>query len=288
MPRKRKQQANAWLKELDDLVRGCSGGFLFGIPLVYTMEVWWIGSTLTPAEMLIILGLTLGIVFWLTRTEGFRRTRQHQFFAYFAESVEALALGLVCATCLLLLLQEITLFTPLNEALGKLVLESVPFSIGVGLSKAFLSGDRYASTESTENPKPARLNATLEEIGATLTGALVIAFNIAPTDEVPMLSAAATPLSLLALIAASLLISYSIVFVAGFTNQAKRRQQRGIFQRPMSETIMAYLVSLGVSLLMLLFFHKLGPNVPASLWLRYSLILGLPASIGGAAGRLAV
>lgn len=298
---RKKRKHNAWLKEIGDLVRGSSGGFLFGIPLVYTMEVWWIGSFIKPSEMLIALALTFFLVFWLTRTEGFRRTRTPHFSAYFADSVEALAIGLVCATFLLILLREITFSTPLNEALGKLVIESVPFSIGVAMARAFLSGDRYSPTEDEEttpkNDSPPKkrssldamnLNATLEDIGATLTGALVVAFNVAPTDEVPMLAAATTPLSLLAIIAVSLGVSYSIVFVAGFTQQAKRQHQRGIFQRPLSETVMAYLVSLGASACMLLFFHQLTWNDPGSLWLEYTLVLGLPATIGGAAGRLAV
>lgn len=298
---KKKRKHNAWLKEIGDLVRGSSGGFLFGIPLVYTMEVWWIGSFIKPSEMLIALAVTFGLVFWLTRTEGFRRTRNPQFSAYFADSVEALALGLICATLLLILLREITFSTPLNEALGKLIIESVPFAIGVAMARAFLSGDRYSPSEdedttqkSDSQPKERspfdamNLNATFEDIGATLTGALVVAFNIAPTDEVPMLAAATTPLSLLALIAVSLGVSYSIVFVAGFTQQAKRQHQRGIFQRPLSETVMAYLVSLGTSACLLLFFHQLTWADPGSLWLKYTLVLGLPATIGGAAGRLAV
>ncbi|MGB3613311.1 MAG: DUF2391 family protein [Elainellaceae cyanobacterium] len=39
---------------------------------------------------------------------------------------------------------------------------------------------------------------------------------------------------------------------------------------------------------MLWFFHQLNFNDPWSLWLQYTLLLGLPASVGGAAGRLAI
>jgi uncharacterized membrane protein len=42
------------------------------------------------------------------------------------------------------------------------------------------------------------------------------------------------------------------------------------------------------SVLMLLFFQKLSFADPWFLWMRYTILLGLPASIGGAAGRLAV
>ena len=39
-----------WATEATDLVRGASGGLLFGIPLIYTMEIWWIGAHTTPAQ----------------------------------------------------------------------------------------------------------------------------------------------------------------------------------------------------------------------------------------------
>ena len=65
----------------------------------------------------------------------------------------------------------------------------------------------------------------------------MIAFNLAPTDEIPLLAAAASPPWQLVMIATSLLISYGIVFQAGFFDQQKRKQQKGIFQRPSSETV---------------------------------------------------
>ncbi len=129
---------------------------------------------------------------------------------------------------------------------------------------------------------------TFADLGATLIGAMVIAFNIAPTDEVPMLASAISPPWLLALMAASLVISYAIVFQAGFSDQQKRRQQKGIFQRPLSETTISYLVSLLASGLMLFFFQKVTFADPWMMWLEHILILGLPATIGGAAGRLAI
>lgn len=32
--------AHPWRKEFNDIVRGLAGGFLCGIPLLYTMKVW--------------------------------------------------------------------------------------------------------------------------------------------------------------------------------------------------------------------------------------------------------
>ncbi|MFM7427883.1 MAG: TIGR02587 family membrane protein [Elainella sp.] len=290
-----------WQQEIQDLVRGASGGFLFGIPLLYTMEVWWIGSYTEPPLMLTILAITFVIVFLLNRTDGFRQVGDRPFQAL-CDSVEALAIGTVCVTAVLILLREITHQTPLNEDLGKIVLEGVPFAIGVALARSILAGrrdqpdqdnqdtqmDQQANPSASENQPLPNYSPALADVSATLVGTVFIAFNIAPTDEVKMLAAATSPPWLLVMVAASLVISYCIVFAAGFVSQERRLQQQGWFQNPLVETVLAYLLSLCAAALMLWFFHRLGFDDPWTSWLRQTLVLGLPAAIGGAAGRLAV
>jgi putative integral membrane protein (TIGR02587 family) len=285
-----------WISEINNIVRGACGGFLFGIPLLYTMEVWWIGSLAKPQMMLVAIILTFIVVYLLNRTEGFRKYKTADLpYKAVIDTVESIAIGTSCAAFMLILLHEITLDNFLRESVGKIIFESVPFSIGVALSNQFL-GDNRNGTSSGRNDTQSNqgqnqsdeLQATLSDIGGTLIGATVIAFNIAPTDEIPMLAAAVSPSWLLIVILTSLLISYGIVFESGFSNQQKRRQQRGIFQRPSSETIASYLISLMAAAFMLWFFQKLTFSDPWTMWLDYSLLLGLPASIGGAAGRLAL
>lgn len=287
----RKRRSSAWMNEFDDLIRGASGGFLFGIPLLYTMEVWWIGSFAHPIRLIMAMILTFAIVFMLNRTDGFRKSNNTRISDAIIDSFEAMAIGIICCGLILVILQEITLQTALHETLGKLIYESTPFTLGVALANQFLGGDSQqndSSSSSQETSDQGRLNATFADIGATLIGAMVIASNIAPTDEVPMLVAAVSGLWLLAVMLVSLLISYAIVFQAGFAKQSQRHQQRGIFQRPISETLMSYLVSLFAAAIMLIFFSQLHLDDPWQMWLSYTIILGLPATIGGAAGRLAI
>jgi putative integral membrane protein (TIGR02587 family) len=292
----RHQQPNsarkAFEKEIRDSIRGASSGFLFGIPLLYTMEVWWIGSYAEPLQMLIALLTNFVVVFLLIRTEGFRGTVDTKMRDALMDSVETLAIGFVCTALILVLLREISLTTSINEAVGKIIFENVPFSLGVAVANSFLSGDRNQNSNeqkfSSRQSKHTEINATLADMGATSIGALFIAFTIAPTEEVPLLAAAMTPPWLLATIAASLLISYGIVFVAGLTNQDKRHQQTGLFHQPITETLIAYIVSLMAGLLMLWFFHQLSFEDPWTVWLSHAIVLGLPATIGGAAGRIVV
>ncbi len=281
-----------WRQEFEDIIRGISGGFLFGIPLMYTMEVWWIGSYATPLAMLLVLLATFVVVFLLNRTDGFRQNFPDRPLQAFMDSVEALAIGAVCVTGMLLLLQEVRWGTPLDEALGKIVFEGVPFSIGVALSRSLLNSDRNQEKQNNSgNSQPqqqGRYNATLADVGATLVGSIIIAFSIAPTDEVPMLTAATSPPWLLAVLLTSLILSYLIVFAAGFTTQQRRLQQQGLFQRPITETVLSYLLSLGAAAAMLWFFQRLDFQDPWTSWLEQTLMLGLPATIGGAAGRIAI
>ncbi|MEH2251294.1 TIGR02587 family membrane protein [Nostoc sp.] len=292
-----KRQKNVWKSEINDIIRGACGGFLFGIPLLYTMEVWWVGSLVKPQLMMMAIALMFIVVFLLNQTEGFRK-RRYSWQAHQAamDTVQAMAIGLACSAFVLLLLRELTLETSLKESLGKIIFESVLFTLGVALANQLLGDTRNSNAEgeatdqlnSTTENKEDELQSTFADVGGTLIGATIIAFNIAPTDEVPMLAAAASPPWQLAMIATSLLISYGIVFQAGFSDQQKRKQQKGIFQRPSSETIMSYLVSLLAGAFMLWFFQKLTFSDPWTMWLDHTLMLGLPATIGGAAGRLAI
>lgn len=248
--------------------------------------------------MLSLLAITYLVILFFNRVEGFRRQNNTNLSDVALESIEVLAIAITCATLTLFLLQRISFNTPLQEALGKIVFESVPFALGVALSRLILSEDEpknfSEATRTTTDFMDDKLknvkgaNETLSDLGGTLTGAIILAFSIAPTDEVTELGVASSPPWLIAIIFASLLISYLIVFTAGFGNQKQRRQQQGLFQTPEGETIFSYLISLFASVLMLLFFQKIGVGDPWFLWIRYSVILGLPASIGGAAGRLAV
>lgn len=280
-----------WIEELRAILRGAAGSFLFGIPLLYTVEVWAIGSSTDSLRLLYVQAVTFVVVLLLTQVEGFRRSLTINPLETVLESIEALGIGIICAAIALILLRRITLETPLSEALGKLIFEGVPFSLGVTLARSTLerrrSQRRTLSSEQSLLPATFRdtLRDTLVDIDATLIGAIVIAFSIAPTEEIPIIAAALPPLWLLLIMAASVLISYIIVFASGFTDR-RERAQRGLLLSPPTETLVAYIVVLIASALMLIFFQQLSSNDPWQEWLGNIIVLGLPASVGGAAGRI--
>src|SRR3546814_16847115 len=76
------------------------------------------------------------------------------------------------------------------------------------------------------------LNPTVADLGATVLGAAFIGLSIAPTDEVPMIASTMDPEWQHVVVVVSLVTSYAIVFVAGFSRQDRRHSQQGYFQPP--------------------------------------------------------
>jgi putative integral membrane protein (TIGR02587 family) len=286
----------SWADELLDLVSAASGGLLFGVPLLYTLEVWDIGARSTPTATLLVLLATALPLFALAKTAGFRATAAVHARDAAADTVEGIAVGLVVTAIVLLLLREVRVGDPAASSLGKVVYESVPFCLGIGLARQFLHGSRVTGESddadgsdqrgSTADDRDDDLPVPLADLGASVVGATLVALSIAPTDEVAVIASALTPAWLLALVVASLVASYAIVFAAGFRRQEARYSARGAFQRPITETMVSYLLGVIVALVLLWLFQRGG--TPPSEGLAHAIVLGLPAAVGGAAGRLVV
>ncbi|MGF1570509.1 MAG: TIGR02587 family membrane protein [Nodosilinea sp.] len=279
-----------WQTELNDLMRGVAGAFLFGAPFLYTMEVWWKGNFTSPMRMALLLGVTYLALVLLNLKDGFRNDPVRTRVQILAESAEGLAIALVCASFSLTLIGILRFETGIDTIMGRIITVTLPFSIGVGVANNVLgqADDGPAPAQKPNRWQEQAWRGTLADTGATLLGAITIGASIAPTDEIPMIASSLSPARLLAIIASSLLLSYIIVFEANFGGQRRRRSQPGFFQSPLSETLFAYLISLGTSMLMLWLFQAIRIGDPLNQWVSYMIVLGLPSTIGGAAGRLAV
>lgn len=281
--------AQDWQTEFNDLMRGIAGAFLFGAPFLYTMEVWWKGNFTSPPRMLLILGIAYLALVLLNIKGGFRAEQSRNRVQILVESAEGLAIALFTATLSLSLLGILRFETGMDTVLGRVITLSLPFAIGVGIANNLLLKTDDADPEKARDRRPHHSwISTLSDAGAAVLGAIVIGSSIAPTDEIPMIASSLSPVRLLLIMASSLLLSYIIVFEANFGAQKQRRSHRGFFQSPVSETLAAYLISLAISMLMLWLFQVIRVGDPVNQWVSYIIVLGLPATIGGAAGRLVV
>ena len=284
-----------WKRELRHLVHGLAGAFLFGMPFLYTMEVWWRGNTAGPPKMLAALGLTYAALVLLERAAAARAGRDASLLRAAAEGAQALATGLVAAAAGLFLIGFLGPEAGPHALVGRVVMEGLPFALGVGLADFLLGekgeedGKKEGEGRGAERPSGADVRRRIVvRAGGTALGATVIALTLAPTEEIPLISNGLRYPHLLGLAAASLVISYMIVFASNFVATEARKEHGGGFDAPLVETALAYVVSLVMAAGMLWLYQLLDPTEPPARWVGYVLVLGLPASVGGAAGRLAL
>ena len=257
-----------------DYVRAAGGGLVVGLPLLFTMEVWWHGFQLPWWKILLLLGIAFGIVLAYSSIAGFRRERTTTELVI--DSVIAMGIGVVIAAIALVLLGQIDGTTSVREAAGKIALESIPVAFGASLAATQLGGE---ATDSDDGVNP------FERLLIAAGGALLFALNVAPTEE-PMWLGIQAPFWLLILVVGTtILVTYALVFLADFGGRS--RTGEGILGHPWSETLTAYAVSLFVSLTLLWSFGRLdGAGLGPTLGMV--VMLAVVASVGAAVARLLV
>ena len=258
-----------------DLMRGVAGGVLLGVPLLYTQEVWDHGATLHPLTILAVLAGSFGLGAALAYYVGFRSRRTHRPIE---DAVVGFGFSLVIAFLLLLLLDRIQPSMPIENLLGIVALTSVPIGIG------FAIGNALAPREGGEGSE--RMQGGQGDLLAAAAGAVVLALNIAPTEEPVRLAQELDWLRLSLLVGMSLLLPYLIVFEAEFGGKHHRKAHVGPTQHPSTETVLAYLVAFVLSAAILSAFGRI-EGVDGAM-LANVIVLSFPASLGAALGRMLV
>lgn len=250
--------------------------------------MWNIGTYVEAWQLIGMLALTFVALIALAHVSGFRTgaARDH-LPTDLEEAVEALAVGAIGSVLVLVALARLGPADPLDQWVRFIALQTVPLSIGAALGNALLADRGSLGSDDTAS-EGSEARAVIVDVAATAFGAFFLCFNIAPTEEVQLLASEASLVHLVALIVLSLLIGYAIVFEAEFIGIGRRRAQAGPFQHPITETTLSYCVSLGVAALTLLALGRVELSDPLRDVVAQTVVLGLPATIGGAAGRLVV
>jgi uncharacterized membrane protein len=86
------EQLSSWRIELRHLAHDLAGAFLFGMPFLYTMEVWWRSNTAGPPRILAALALTYAALV-VERAAAGRAERSMPWNRTLTEAAQALATG---------------------------------------------------------------------------------------------------------------------------------------------------------------------------------------------------
>jgi putative integral membrane protein (TIGR02587 family) len=284
----------AWSDEFDDAVRGLASGFLIGIPVVFTVDSWWLGDQNEPLDLLTLLAasyvLTLAAVYWIGFRRGLRRGWQ-----YLGDAVEALALAVLALVAVFWVLGQIGDGQAPSVAVGRIAVAIAPVSLGVAVANHLLARDA-SRVDPDQGDASATRNArhggwqrrTFLELAASVAGALFLCLTIVPLDDLAAIATEVPFRNLPLVILLSLLVTYSVVFAAGFAGEADRHRTRGPLQTPFAETVTAYVAALLVCLTVLWLFGRIDQESAALEIYTKSVLLAFPASMAAAAGRLAV
>jgi len=259
---------------LVDLAHDFGGAIIFSFPLLMTMEMWWLGFYMDRFRLALFLALAFLVVVGLSYLEGGDET----FKIEMLDALVACAVGYTVVAVMLLLFGILKPGMSVDEILGKISLHAVPGSIGAILAR------RLLEVEETKKEKRRR-----EWYGAKLflmgVGAIFLAFQLAPTEEMVLIGHRMTEWHAVAL------ALMSLVIMQAFICAVERRGRQRLFAADffwnvfLRYTIVGYSIALLLSLYVLWTFGRLdgaaGPEIIMAM-----LVLGFPAALGAAAARL--
>ncbi|WP_236024810.1 TIGR02587 family membrane protein [Arenibaculum pallidiluteum] len=268
---------NAELKYLVATARALAGGTIFAFPLLMTMEMWWLGFHMDPFRLALFLIVSLPLLTGLSFLSGFEDTFRWRDDVM--DALTAYGIGFVASAALLMLFGVIGPNQPWTEIVGKIAVQSVPAAIGGMLARKQLGEE----CDQESNLRRAGYPGILFVMAM---GALFLAFNVAPTEEMLLISFRMSPWQALGLALLSLLVLHAFVYAIGFSGQAEP------VRAPLWHTVLRFAVpGYGIALLVSLYvLWTFGRTDGMALMetVQAMVVLGFPAALGAATARLVI
>ena len=273
---------------LKEYGRGLAGGLLFSLPMLYTMELWWTGFIVKPFPLLtyFIVGFFLLMVY--NHYVGIRH--DHSLWEGFIESIEEMGLGLLLTAFILWITHRISGEMSVHEISGKIIVESVTVAIGISVGKAQLGIQSDEEEDSDSKMSDNNLESgsnILRTLNLSLCGAIIIAGNVAPTEEIMVIALEAPTFKLLIIALLSIGIGGAVLYYINFSGSKMWVSKPSSTMQIILGTVIMYAVSIGASAFMLWFFNRF---VGLSLYgiVAETIVLSFPAALGASAGRLLI
>ncbi len=254
---------------------------MFSLPLLYTMEVWWSGFLLGSDRILLMLGFTFLLLFGYNTYAGVRSNET--MAGVVIDSTEELGLALVVSAGTLFLLGRIEPGDSLREVMGKIAIEALLISIGISIGTAQME---QASEEDEKSERGARPKDLLGVISLSACGAVVLATNIAITDEVVVLGLESGHWHLAGMVVVSLLLC-ALIMVFSDLLDTQKGPGRTTGMKIALGTVLSYSIAFFASATILYLFGRFdGVALPGCLGMI--VVLAVAASMGAAAGKILI
>lgn len=265
-------------ESLSEYGRGLAGGLIFSLPLLFTQEVWQLAEIMPPTRLGVALAVTVLLLLGYNRYAGLRSDAS--WAEVLIDSVEELGLGLVVAALLLWLIGVLDADLRPGAMLSVVLVEGLLAAIGVSVGTAQLGGEGDAGLE---GEAPEQGPGVIGHVALSGCGAVLIAANVAPTEEMLQIGGNLDAPRLLGLMALGLAITAVICFYSDFVGT--HRPERPGFVDMAQEIIVSYAVALVTAAGLLWFFGRLDGLAPLSA-VAVVVVVSVPAALGASAGRL--
>jgi putative integral membrane protein (TIGR02587 family) len=259
------------------LARAFGGALIFSLPMLMTMEMWHLGFYIDPLRLALLLLIFFPLLIVLSHRFGFEDTVRWLDDAL--DAFVAYAVGFITAGIILLLFAVIYVDMSLAEIISKISVQAVPASIGAMLAQ---------SQFGRQNPRKQRQEQQARyssELFLMVIGALFLSFNVAPTEEIVLISYQITRWHAIGLAVMSIIMMHAFVYAVEFRGQAVIPPHISFWSIFLRFTIVGYAVVLLVSLYILWTFNEID-EMSMERVIMAVLVLGFPAAIGAAAARL--
>lgn len=260
------------------LARAFAGALIFCLPLLMTMEMWWLGFYLEPWRLVLFTLANIVLLYFLSKVAGFEES--HNWIDDVLDAFAAYFVASVTASALLYLIGAIRPDMTLAEVVGMIAIQSVPGSFGAMIG-AKLLGDG----EEIEKSEPWR-DTYSGQLFLMLAGALFLSFAVAPTEEMILIGYQIEPSQALMLMIAAILLLHAILYLVGFHGQEGRlgRNHLSAFS---GHTLPGFAIAVGAGLYILWSFGRLDEVGLADIVMS-ATVIAFPAAIGAGVARVVV
>jgi putative integral membrane protein (TIGR02587 family) len=256
--------------------RGIGGALLFALPMQMTMEMWALGFTMDRWRLVLLLVLTIPLLIGISHRIGFEET--FSWKTAIRDAMIAFGIGIFTSAVTLCLFKLLMADMPAQEITGKIAVQAIPASIGALLGRSQLGSGK----DDTEDDQKDSYGS---ELFMMAVGALFLNLNMAPTEEMILISYKMTPWHALATIVLSITLMHAFVYAVSFKGGHELSADTPWWHAFVRFTLPGYVIALLISLYALWSFERLdgGSFTPAMMAM---IVLAFPGAIGAAAARL--
>lgn len=263
-------------EQLRAVGRAIGGAVIFNLPLLMTMEMWWLSYYIPPARLACLLLASLPLFVGVASVIGFRGKRS--IADNIADVFVAYVFGFCISALTLVLFNTISGDMTAAVTLNAITLQAIPATLGALLGRSEIgSGDH----------EPGGYRKYSDEIVVLAVGALFLALNVAPTEEIKLIALQMNPWHTLALFLATFVVMLIFAVASNYRDGSEKKGLVKVANSYARFCGTAYLVSLVVSLFLLWVFEHTETMAPNEL-LGMTVALLFPAGIGAAAAKLII